>query len=73
MKNIQIIELVGYAFGGVAAASRGDTVTAAKCFILAAASLVDPADAQQYLTAAGVDRANMVADVAEVVKFGALS
>ena len=73
MKPVQLVELVGYAFGGVVAASRSDYVTAAKCFILAASSLVDPETAGQYLTQAGIDRANMVADVEEVVKFGALS
>lgn len=73
MKSASIIELLGYSFGGIIAAQRGDYSTAAKCFILAATSLVDPEESAQYLTAAGIDRANMVADVGEIVKFGALS
>lgn len=73
MRVVQIIDLMGYSFGGIIAAQRGDYVVAAKCFILAATALVDPETAGAMLTQAGIDRANMAADVDEVVRFGALS
>ena len=73
MKAIQVVEVIGYATGGIIAVAQGNYVIAAKAFILAASSLVDPDVASEYLTAAGVDRANMIADVGEVMKFGALS
>lgn len=73
MKVVNLIEVVGYAFGGTIAASRGQYVDAAKCFILAASSLVDPEESQAFLTQAAVDRENLAADVLEITKFGALS
>jgi hypothetical protein len=73
VKTADVLEAIGYATAGIFAASRGDFVTAARCFILAATCFVDPDTSAQYLTEANVNRANMIADVSETVKFGRLS
>lgn len=69
----QLVELVGYTGGGILAASRGDALTAAKCFLLAATALVPQDVAQAHLSEAAINRQNMIADVDEVIKFGRLS
>ena len=73
MKAVQVVEVIGYATGGIIAVAQGNYAIAAKAFILAASSLVDPDVASEYLTQAGIDRANFEADVVEVMRFGALS